>query len=121
MYSHVSNTINGLASIRAFGAQKTFEKQFYGYQNDHTSMWFLFIATSRTMGIAMEAICALYILVITLTVMVTKSEYLESMPLAEHHSVIEPFFRYRRRKCWLGHLHWLDVGRNDTVGHATVG
>jgi len=74
VYSHVSNTFNGLASIRAFGAQKTFERQFCGYQNDHTSTWFFFISTSRMMGIAMEAICATYILIITIAVMFTDSK-----------------------------------------------
>mgnify|MGYP002649092733 CR=1 FL=1 len=71
VYTHITNTINGLASIRAFGAQESFEKQFYAYQNDHTSMWFLFIATSRAMGIAMEIICSLYILIISVVVMLS--------------------------------------------------
>lgn len=35
VYSHVSTTINGLASIRAYGAQEQFERTFYSYQNDH--------------------------------------------------------------------------------------
>jgi ATP-binding cassette subfamily C (CFTR/MRP) protein 4 len=35
VYSHVSVTLNGLATVRAFGSENIFEQQFYRYQNDH--------------------------------------------------------------------------------------
>ncbi|CAG2105923.1 unnamed protein product, partial [Medioppia subpectinata] len=47
--SHVSTTFNGLASVRAFGAQEMFEKQFYVYQDDHSATWMLVNTASRLM------------------------------------------------------------------------
>ena len=73
VYSHVSTTIAGLASIRAYGAQAQFERQFYNYQNDHSATWFIFISSSRAMGLMMDWISTLYICIITLVVMLSGS------------------------------------------------
>ncbi|CAG2177332.1 unnamed protein product, partial [Oppiella nova] len=37
VFTHVSTTLNGLDSVRAYGAQEAFEHQYYIYQNDHTA------------------------------------------------------------------------------------
>ena len=74
VYSHVSTTINGLASIRAYGAQSAFEKQFYMYQNDHTATWFLFISSSRAMGLVVDWICIIFNIIIIVVVMVSKGK-----------------------------------------------
>ena len=71
MYSQVSNSLHGLASIRAYGAQTEFEEQFYVFQNDQTSTWFLYIATSRMVGYIMDLFCALFIFAITLVVLLS--------------------------------------------------
>lgn len=39
---HVSSTINGLITIRAFDFQKIFNTNFDILQNDHTSVYFQF-------------------------------------------------------------------------------
>ncbi|CAG2107853.1 unnamed protein product [Medioppia subpectinata] len=49
VYSHVSTTLNGLASIRAYGAQQAFRNQFYTYQNDHSATWFVLLGASPLM------------------------------------------------------------------------
>ena len=67
----MSTTINGLASIRAYGAQKSFEEQFYTYQNDHSATWFIFISSSRAIGLIMDWISTLYIFIITVSVMLS--------------------------------------------------
>ena len=61
----MSTTINGLASVRAYGEQKRFEQQFFTYQNDQASTWWLYIATSRAVGYVMDLCCALFIFAIT--------------------------------------------------------
>lgn len=71
VYSHVATTINGLASIRAYGAQRTFQRQFYLFQNDHTATWFLFISSSRAIGLVIDWICILFNIVIVLAVMLS--------------------------------------------------
>ena len=70
MFTHVSTTLNGLASVRAYGAQEAFERQYYVYQNDHTATWFLFVCTSRAMSLIMDAICVAYLVAIAVVMMV---------------------------------------------------
>lgn len=47
MFSHTTKSIEGLSTIRAFGAQHRLRHEFDEYQNVNTSAWFLFVATSR--------------------------------------------------------------------------
>ncbi|CAG2166187.1 unnamed protein product, partial [Oppiella nova] len=61
VYSHVSTTLTGLTSIRAFGTQDVFERQFECHQNANTSASFLLIVTARAFGFLMDWICVLYI------------------------------------------------------------
>ena len=69
VFSHVSTTLSGLTTVRAFSAENTFEKQFFKYQNDHTSIFFLFLCTSRGLSILMDWICILYIASVALFLM----------------------------------------------------
>ncbi|CAG2178209.1 unnamed protein product, partial [Oppiella nova] len=43
IYNHMSTTLSGLATIRAFGTQNMFMNQYYRYQNDHTSTYFIYL------------------------------------------------------------------------------
>ncbi|CAG2179609.1 unnamed protein product, partial [Oppiella nova] len=70
VFTHVSTTINGLVSVRAYGAQEAFERQYYIYQNDHTATWFLFVCASRTLGLIMDWLCVAYLVVIAVVMMV---------------------------------------------------
>ena len=73
VFSHVTTTINGMSSIRAFQAQGRLEKQFHMYLNDCSASWILFVSTSRAFGFFVEWICIIYIAIITLSVMLSKS------------------------------------------------
>jgi ATP-binding cassette subfamily C (CFTR/MRP) protein 4 len=66
----VSTTLNGLANVRAFGAQNLFESQYYRYQNDHSATWFLFVCSVRTLGLVMDWICIGYIVTIAFVLMI---------------------------------------------------
>ncbi|XP_054155290.1 ATP-binding cassette subfamily C member 4-like [Oppia nitens] len=71
VFTHVSTTLTGLASVRAYGAQDVFEKQYYIYQNDHSATWFLFVAASRGLGWIMDWFCVLYIIAIAVVLMLS--------------------------------------------------
>ncbi|CAG2118949.1 unnamed protein product, partial [Medioppia subpectinata] len=71
VYSHVNTTLCGLTSIRAFGAQHMFERQFEVHQNDNTSTFFLFICTSRALGVLVDNICVLYLSCVIVYIMTT--------------------------------------------------
>ncbi|CAG2108667.1 unnamed protein product, partial [Medioppia subpectinata] len=70
VYSHVSTTLNGLASVRAFGAQEMFEKQCYVYQDDHSATWMLNLTASVAFALLMDGLCFLYIVIIFAVFMV---------------------------------------------------
>lgn len=46
VFSHLSTSLLGLASIRAFGVQDQFMQSFDTIQNEHSSTWFAYIGTS---------------------------------------------------------------------------
>lgn len=61
--------MNGLPTIRAFGSEKVFERQYYRYVNDHSGTWFLHLSSSRALGLVMDIICVLYVTIITIVIM----------------------------------------------------
>ena len=66
----MSTTLNGLASIRAFDAQGQFVRQYYIYQDDHSSAWFVYICASRYLALVLDWFCVAYIIVVTIVLMV---------------------------------------------------
>ncbi|KAH9402637.1 Multidrug resistance-associated protein 4 [Tyrophagus putrescentiae] len=71
VYSHVATTINGLASIRAYGAQGEFRRQWFRYQNDHSACWFLFLSSSRAIGLVIDWVCIIFNVIIVVAVMLS--------------------------------------------------
>ncbi|KAL7730044.1 hypothetical protein ACLKA6_009331 [Drosophila palustris] len=64
IYSHLSASLNGLATIRALGAQKTLIAEFDNLQDLHSSSFYTFLSTSRAFGYYVDFFCALYTVVI---------------------------------------------------------
>lgn len=71
VFSHLANSLNGLATIRALKMEPEFELKFDEYQDIHSSAWFLFVAASRWLGISLDWISLGYITVITLVMCLT--------------------------------------------------
>ncbi|CAG2120689.1 unnamed protein product, partial [Medioppia subpectinata] len=69
VFSHVSTTFNGLASVRAFGAQEVFEKQFYVYQDDHSATWMLVTNSSYAFALIIDGLCFVYTVIIVVVFM----------------------------------------------------
>ena len=53
-------TLNGLSTIRAYGAQKILQQEFDKSQDVHTSSWYIFIAASSTFGFALDIFCFIF-------------------------------------------------------------
>ena len=66
----MSTTLNGLASVRAYRAQSDFEKQFYSYQNQHNSTYFIYLASAQTLALYIDWLCAIYVIITIIVVMV---------------------------------------------------
>lgn len=61
MFTHMTATMNGLSTIRAFSAQDMLIEEFDNIQDHHSSAWFLFIASSRCFGYWLDIICITFI------------------------------------------------------------
>ncbi|KAF6715603.1 Multidrug resistance-associated protein 4 [Oryzias melastigma] len=89
VFSHLSSSLQGLWTIRAFGAEERFQKAFDAHQDLHsggdtplhpagshrgrltetlrffTGAWFLFLTTSRWFAVRLDGICAIFITITT--------------------------------------------------------
>jgi ATP-binding cassette, subfamily C (CFTR/MRP), member 4 len=60
-FVHLAATINGLATIRAFKAQKILAREFDHHQNTHTGVFYSFLSCSQAFGFALDILCMLFV------------------------------------------------------------
>ncbi|XP_056145091.1 ATP-binding cassette sub-family C member 4-like [Lampris incognitus] len=63
VFSHLSSSLQGLWTIRAFKAQHRSQQMFDAYQDLHTEAWFLFLTTSRWFAVRLDGICSVFVAV----------------------------------------------------------
>ncbi|XP_077392260.1 ATP-binding cassette sub-family C member 4-like isoform X4 [Festucalex cinctus] len=61
VFSHLSSSLQGLSTIRAFKVQRRFQEMFDDYQDLHSEAWFLFLTTSRWLAVRLDGICSIFI------------------------------------------------------------
>jgi len=61
IYSHISATIQGLTTIRAYKEQRKFIHKLFVYQNEHSKGWYAKIVTSRWFGLRIDLIGTFFI------------------------------------------------------------
>ncbi|CRK98089.1 CLUMA_CG011457, isoform A [Clunio marinus] len=64
-FVHLAATINGLATVRAFGAQEILIREFDQHQNLHTGAWFMYITASQAFGFALDVLCMIFVVCVT--------------------------------------------------------
>ncbi|CAH0551541.1 unnamed protein product [Brassicogethes aeneus] len=60
MLTHVTASINGLTTIRAFNMEKMLINEFDEFQDEHSSAWFLFLASGRCFGFWLDILCVAF-------------------------------------------------------------
>ncbi|XP_028427666.1 ATP-binding cassette sub-family C member 4 [Perca flavescens] len=65
VFSHLSSSLQGLWTIRAFGAEERFQQAFDAHQDLHSAAWFLFLTTSRWFAVRLDGLCAIFVTVAT--------------------------------------------------------
>lgn len=65
IFSHLSSSLQGLWTIRAFGAQETEACLWCTYLIPHAEAWFLFLMTSRWFAFRLDSICSVFIALAT--------------------------------------------------------
>lgn len=67
IFTHLSATLNGLSTIRAFHAEANLEKEFDYYQDNNSACLFMLISTSNAFGLALDLMTATFIMSILFT------------------------------------------------------
>ncbi|XP_069495246.1 ATP-binding cassette sub-family C member 4 isoform X2 [Ambystoma mexicanum] len=63
VFSHLSSSLQGLWTIRAFKSEKRFQELFDAQQDLHSEAWFLFLTTTRWLAVRLDAICAIFVVI----------------------------------------------------------
>ncbi|XP_067113164.1 ATP-binding cassette sub-family C member 4-like [Osmerus mordax] len=61
VFSHLSSSLQGLWTIRAFKAQQRLQQTFDQHQDLHSEAWFLFLTTSRWFAVRLDGICSIFV------------------------------------------------------------
>ncbi|XP_007666157.2 multidrug resistance-associated protein 4 isoform X2 [Ornithorhynchus anatinus] len=64
VFSHLSTSLQGLWTIRAYKAEERFQEMFDAHQDLHSEAWFLFLTTSRWFAVRLDAICTIFVIVV---------------------------------------------------------
>uniref|UniRef100_A0A8D3DHL7 Multidrug resistance-associated protein 4 n=1 Tax=Scophthalmus maximus TaxID=52904 RepID=A0A8D3DHL7_SCOMX len=59
--SHLSSSLQGLWTIRVFGAEGRLKRDFDAHQDLHSEAWFLFLMTSRWFALCLDSLCSVFI------------------------------------------------------------
>ncbi|XP_049948143.1 ATP-binding cassette sub-family C member 4-like [Schistocerca serialis cubense] len=70
VFSHLSDTLNGLATIRASGIQDIVRKEFDSHQDRHTSAWFLYVTNGSALGIWLDFLSSIFVTIVTYSFLV---------------------------------------------------
>ncbi|MCJ8729846.1 hypothetical protein PDJAM_G00111100 [Pangasius djambal] len=61
VFSHLSSTLHGLSTIRAFKAEERFQQTFDSHQDLHSEACFLFLTTSRWFAVRLDGMCSVFV------------------------------------------------------------
>ncbi|KAF5294186.1 hypothetical protein FQR65_LT10897 [Abscondita terminalis] len=75
IFNHLSASINGLTTVRAFSAENALIKEFNEHQDHHSSAWYLFISASRAFGFYIDVICNVFISGIVISFLLLSKDY----------------------------------------------
>ncbi|XP_067128895.1 ATP-binding cassette sub-family C member 4-like [Centruroides vittatus] len=70
VFSHLSVTLYGLTTIRAFNAESKFKSTFNEYQDRHTATWFLYVSLNRWNCLYGQIISYIYLIITVIFIIV---------------------------------------------------
>jgi hypothetical protein len=73
VFTHISASLQGLATIRALNAEKILIQEFDNHQDLHTSAFHLYISMFSTFGFWIDVMCVLYTGLVTFSFILIKS------------------------------------------------
>lgn len=64
--AHLTESVKGLTTIRAFGTTQILHKEFDNYQDLHSSVYYMNLGTNRAFAIWLDLICIIYVSFVTI-------------------------------------------------------
>lgn len=98
IYSHLNASLQGLTTIRAFGVQPAFQKQFDGFQDINVSAWFTFVGCARSFGLWLDLHCVVFVALVIISFLFLQTGTISTLfsilsrPIS--HNFKEEYFRY---------------------------
>nr|XP_023023834.1 probable multidrug resistance-associated protein lethal(2)03659 isoform X1 [Leptinotarsa decemlineata]XP_023023843.1 probable multidrug resistance-associated protein lethal(2)03659 isoform X1 [Leptinotarsa decemlineata] len=74
MYTHLTASLQGVTTIRAFGAENILTKEFDNFQDAYTSAYFMFLTANRGFGFWLDMHCVLYVGLVLISILFIQSE-----------------------------------------------
>ncbi|CAG9768726.1 unnamed protein product [Ceutorhynchus assimilis] len=74
VFSHLTASLQGLTTIRAFGAQNILKKEFDNYQNSYSATTYMFMAANRTFGFYLDLHTAIFVTLVTFSFLVFETD-----------------------------------------------
>ncbi|CAL8289846.1 unnamed protein product [Lota lota] len=74
VFSHLSSSLQGLWTIRAFRAEERFQSIFDAHQDLHSETWYLFLTTSRWFAMRLDLLCAVFVIILTFACVVLRDD-----------------------------------------------
>lgn len=73
VFLHISASLYGLSTIRASNAEQMIITEFDALQDQHTSTWYLMLASSETFGFYLDVISVIFLCCVTFQYMVFRN------------------------------------------------
>ncbi|XP_072387987.1 ATP-binding cassette sub-family C member 4-like isoform X2 [Diabrotica undecimpunctata] len=74
MYTHLNTSLQGITTIRAFGAQKLLINEFDRLQDKYTAAFYTFLATSRGFGFWLDMHCVVFTALVVISLLFVQKE-----------------------------------------------
>ncbi|KAB0798601.1 hypothetical protein PPYR_09594 [Photinus pyralis] len=72
---HMSTTLRGITTIRAFGVESVLRQEFHTFQDYHTSAWYLYISSNKAFTFWLDLICGIIASLIILSLFLNNKDY----------------------------------------------
>ncbi|KAI8430161.1 hypothetical protein MSG28_000538 [Choristoneura fumiferana] len=122
VFGHLTATVQGAATVRAFGAEALLAAEFDRHQDLHSAAWYLFITCSRAFGYFLDLICLLFIVCVTFGCLMKTDMDASSVGLAITQSIsLTGIFQWGMRQSAEMENQMTSVERIGIVGRTGAG
>nr|XP_023018986.1 multidrug resistance-associated protein 4-like [Leptinotarsa decemlineata] len=100
VYTHLAATLQGLTTVRAFGAEKILSREFDRFQDSYTSAYVTFLSATRGFGFWLDFHCSIYIFLVMVSILFIENDsYGGNVGLSITHAIsLTGIFQYFLRQ-----------------------